>query len=121
MLFVVSSLRIVLSSLGKKGIGRRRANLCKTVTVRTRVRIGEAGANRRTFHSSTLPIRSILRDKDRRPALGAARLVGTMCWRSNVLADCQAESLTYEVHADERDWDDRTCRCFGGGGLGAGG
>jgi hypothetical protein len=57
-------------------IGRAGGNLCKTVRVLPGVRIGKAGENRREFHSSTLPIRSILRDVDRSPALGIARTCG---------------------------------------------
>ena len=42
---------------------RGRGNLCKSVMVLRRVRIGEAGVNRREFDSSSLPIRPILRDE----------------------------------------------------------
>ena len=66
----------------------------------------DAGVNWREFLSSSLPIRSILRDVGCGPMLGAARLLELTCRRMLVLAGCQAESLTDEVHADERYWDD---------------
>jgi hypothetical protein len=60
------------------------------VMVLSRVRVGEAGltlgANRREFLSSSLPIRSILRDVGCGPMLGAARLFELVCWRLLVLA-----------------------------------
>src|SRR4051812_37278335 len=42
---------------------RPTANLCKTLTLLTRMRVGEIGRHRGEFLSSTLPIRSILRDE----------------------------------------------------------
>ena len=40
-----------------------RGNLCKSVTVLRRVRIGETGVNQPEFNSSSLPFRPILRDE----------------------------------------------------------
>src|SRR4051812_41323366 len=42
-----------------------------------------------------------------------------MCWRLRVPGNCLAESLTYKVHADERNWDDRAWGRIGSGCDGA--